>query len=182
MSVIYLGTLPDNTRLTSTANVSKSRFPVSQTDLPKSCLRWFGWRPSGLAADPGLKESIALLISLLEAVLGWCIPSSEGRGRLRSDGAGGCFSCKAVKVSEENTARPFDEQTSLTAPLMSRSMNSISTRLCNAFSWLVDCLQTLDDSLGESSCKPVHVMYSSTWILILVARVESGLFCRDLSG
>ena len=98
VSLTCLGTLPDSTRLTNTAMVPKSQFPVSPTDLPSNCLRWPGRRPSGSAADPGLKESIALLISLLEAVVGWCIPSYGGRGRLRSARAGECFSCKAVIV------------------------------------------------------------------------------------
>ena len=71
MPVICSGTLPDSTRLTKTVKVPKSRFPVSPTDLPTSCLRWPGRRPSGPAADPGLKELIALLVSVLEPVLGW---------------------------------------------------------------------------------------------------------------
>ena len=118
VSFICSGTLPNNTRLTNTAKVLKSRFPVSPTALPTSCFRRPGRKPSGPAADPGLKESIALLISLLEAVLGWNIPSSGERGRLRSASEGGCFSCKAVNVSEKKGARPFDEQISLTAPLI----------------------------------------------------------------
>ena len=98
VSFVCSGTLPNNTRLTNTAKVSKSRFPVSPTELPTSCLRWPGRRPSGPAAESGLKVFIALLISFLEAVLGWCILSSGGRGRLRSVSTGGCFSCKTVKV------------------------------------------------------------------------------------
>ena len=145
----------------NTAKIPKSRYPVTLTDLPTSCLGCPCRRPSSPAADPCWKESVSLQIFFL-----YILPSG-GRGSLRSPSAGGYFSCKAVKVSEEKVERPFDEQSSLIAPLISPSVKLLLTRLCKASFWSEYRQWIRDDSHGEISGKSGHAMYSSTCFCFL---------------